>query len=333
MKTIGYYVHHHGTGHMRRAVNVVSKMKSRVFLFSSAAEPSYLPENVTYIHLPEDKVEGYTPDSTRFFPYTPYNKAIFERSKLLIDTWQRYGIKHIHVDVSVEVAALAKLHGLSVSYTIMQGNRRDKSHTLAYSLSDFLLAFSTEIFDEKVRNTDILTKYVGGVSRFTKVEPKPIGEITRVAIITSPLAEKTWSNEIVLLAQDNKNIAWDCIGFNIETKLQNVSSHGKVADPHDIIRDADIVIGSSGNNTIMELSSLAKPFICIPEPRPYDEQISAARKLLELNAAIVLESFPKPNEWKDLVQNIKNLDLIAFAKLTNNDSSDRAAKILDDSAS
>ncbi|MDO7743023.1 MAG: hypothetical protein MUP99_04590, partial [Pedobacter sp.] len=49
-----------------------------------------------------------------------------------------------------------------------------------------------------------------------------------------------------------------------------------------------IVIGNAGHNTVMEMADLNKRFICIPEDRPFDEQLQKADLLAVKGCARVI---------------------------------------------
>jgi predicted glycosyltransferase len=44
-----------------------------------------------------------------------------------------------------------------------------------------------------------------------------------------------------------------------------------------------------------------RPFICIPQDRPFDEQRTTARRLDEVGAALSLPTWPKPEQWPGLL--------------------------------
>jgi predicted glycosyltransferase len=45
-----------------------------------------------------------------------------------------------------------------------------------------------------------------------------------------------------------------------------------------------------------------RPFICLPEDRPFGEQLATAQALERLGAAIVLTRPPQPAQWPDLIE-------------------------------
>lgn len=327
---IGYYVHHHGTGHLRRALNIIKHISRPVVIFSELLPPDDLPKNATYVQLPSDAIPGYQQPSDSVFHYTPYGKATFQRNRLLVDSWQTMKIQQLYVDVSIEVAVLAKLHGLTVGHNVMHGVRIDQPHSYGYDACDYLLACMAPEFDIPTnRTTSTQTIYSGGISRFEKRPPQPLQTCRNVAVLLSPKAEQTVQNDLIRLAKQTPDITWHCIGFTTNRPLTNVVPHGSIDDPLPLLQTADVIIGAGGNNTIMELASLGKPFICIPESRPYDEQLTAAKQLDSLQAAIHLDHFPTPSNWHSTLEAVHQLDLKAFNALVSDNAAQVAASVIE----
>jgi UDP:flavonoid glycosyltransferase YjiC (YdhE family) len=318
---------------MRTAQNIIAQMDHPVVLFSSLEAPPDLPARVTYVQLPSDIVEGYTQPAGGALHYTPYDSRIFQRYQKLIDAWQTYGIRHMYVDVSMEVAVLAKLFGLRVSHKAQPGKRTDTAHSFGYAACDLLLALMPPAYDTPDnRHTTTPVRYTGGISRFHTRPFQPLDVCRRVAVIVSPQAERSVEAAVRALAAAAPSMQWDCIGFTMSDPPSNVQAHGVVGDPLPILTAADVVIGAGGNNTIMEIASLGKPFVCVPEPRPYDEQVAAAESLERLQAAVYSPALPTPETWPDILSRLRGIDGKAFTSLVSDDASAAAARAIIDAA-
>jgi len=70
----------------------------------------------------------------------------------------------------------------------------------------------------------------------------------------------------------------------------NVIWHGQLDDPITILRYCKVVIGNAGHNTVMEMADLNKRFICIPENRPFEEQLQKAELLAANGNAMVVKA-------------------------------------------
>ena len=92
------------------------------------------------------------------------------------------------------------------------------------------------------------------------------------------------------------------------TPLFNFHQVGQVDDTFPYLKGADVVVGSAGNNTVMEVATAAVPYICIPEERPFDEQLTKAAALQRIEAAIVLNNWPEADEWSALLERAKRAD-------------------------
>lgn len=89
--------------------------------------------------------------------------------------------------------------------------------------------------------------------------------------------------------------------------LSNLDIVGYVEDTFPYLRAADIVVGSAGTNTMMEIAAADARYICLPEARPFEEQVSKALALEKLEAAVVSYSFPQLEEWTELIEAAQQL--------------------------
>lgn len=321
---------------MQRAISICKHISRPVVMFSAQPKPASLPDNVTYIDLVSDAVADYTQPTDSAFHYTPYDSAIFDRNQQLIDAWLELGIRELYVDVSAEVAILAKLYGLIVGYAVMPGTRTDRAHSYAYDAADYLLAHCAPQFDDPTnRKTTTKTHYSGGISRFKKSlnehDRNPVlpGMPSNVVVTMSPKAEQNVAQFVLHSAQHFPDTTWHIVGSELLSNTASIEVHGVLKNPQLLYEQADIIIGSGGTNTIMEVASVAKPFICIPEPRPFDEQLIAAQNLQRLHAALYMQNFPKPSEWQGVIDDMRQIDLMAFSDLVSDDAAAQAAKIIE----
>jgi hypothetical protein len=92
---------------------------------------------------------------------------------------------------------------------------------------------------------------------------------------------------------------------------RNLDLAGWVGDVAAEIGSASLVVGTAGDGVVNLLLASHKPFICIPETRPYDEQLSKARALGQQGVALTLESWPEASRWPSLVD--EAIDLAGLA--------------------
>lgn len=315
---------------MMRALQITQHIKHPVYIFSSRRPHAKLPKNAHFIHLPEDIVEGYTQPPNSAYHYTPWSDKIFDRTRVFMNAIQEHKITHMYVDVSAEIVHLSKLLGLTVGSAVMHGNRTERAHTYMYNAADYLLSHNSLVFDSpENRTTDTPIEYSGGISRYKKRAPRQFKSINSALIVSSRLSSEFDTHTLEALARAFPYIQWNVIGPTNGNSSSNLIFHGVVESYEGLADSTDVIIGSGGNNTIMEAASLAKPFICIPEDRPYDEQRTAAQTLERLNAAIHLSQFPTPEEWGELVERLGQVDLTTFSALVDDSASEKAATIIE----
>lgn len=71
-----------------------------------------------------------------------------------------------------------------------------------------------------------------------------------------------------------------------------------------------------------------RPFLCIPEDRPFNEQLATAHGLGRLNAAVVLDAWPSPDKWLGLIRQTKMLSSQCRKRLYDRDGVGTAARWL-----
>ena len=290
---IAFYVHHHGSGHLMRALAIARHLSNhRVFLMGSALniDQSSLDSHIELIELPVDTPQHSDHDysegtSVDGLHYAPLNiTGIKERSAIMTDFFVQNPRMILIVDVSVEVTLLARLCGIPTIVMRQHGLRIDLPHCLAYQSASLLIA----PFDAALETTTSSwiqekTFYSGGFSRFPKTNQE-VKEATtkRICILTGTGGSSLDLKAITLIAEQCPVLEFHVLGkiTGMETRqLSNLTFHGHLHEIEDILNNCGLVIGNTGHNTVMEISSLNKRFIGIPEHRPFDEQLDKANVL------------------------------------------------------
>lgn len=300
---IGFYVHHHGTGHLTRTLEVVRHMKVPVKILCSSDRPKELPKNVTYIQLPmdidEQSLKGETPDFLHFSANR--SKAINERMRTIADLCQ--DIRLLVVDVSVEVTLLARLLSIPTIVTYMQGDRNDTAHHLAYKSAEALIAY----YPSTLSNPDTpgwiidKTMYAGCFSKSLGRKPIDTSEAKvsinnegKIVLVATSLGGSGVSMRSVnKLAKHAPDWQWIIVGLTNDdmTPAGNVCVAGVQQDIWSYLCAADVVIGSGGYNMIMEIGSANKPALLIPEERPFKEQYYNVLTLAKAGIVTMYDSF------------------------------------------
>ncbi|WP_156410690.1 hypothetical protein [Psychrobacter sp. P11G3] len=156
MMRIGYYAHHHGSGHCRQADKLAALLpnnaRAQLTVFTSLDIASYRFTAIdeqqiirlnTEDELPDDILVGrageyWQPASLHYSPVG--NSDIQKRSHQILDTIFQRKIDLMIIDVSVEVAMLCRAASIPYLYVRLPGIRDDAPHIGAFAGALALLA-------------------------------------------------------------------------------------------------------------------------------------------------------------------------------------------------
>ena len=156
MMRIGYYAHHHGSGHCRQADKLAALLpndeRAQLTVFTSLDIASYRftainEQQIVRLNAederPDDILAGragvyWQPASLHYSPVG--NGDIQKRSHQILDTIFQRKIDLMIIDVSVEVAMLCRAASIPYLYVRLPGIRDDAPHTGAFSGALALLA-------------------------------------------------------------------------------------------------------------------------------------------------------------------------------------------------
>ncbi|PKG34544.1 MULTISPECIES: hypothetical protein [Psychrobacter] len=146
---IGYYAHHHGSGHCRQADKLAAllppKLRSQMTVFTSLPNDGYhfsaiTDEQIVRLsaedQLPEDVLLGragkyWQPSSLHYSPVG--NRNVQMRSWQLLDEIRQRQIDLMIIDVSAEVAMLCRAASVPYLYVRLAGERDDMPHLNAFA--------------------------------------------------------------------------------------------------------------------------------------------------------------------------------------------------------
>jgi hypothetical protein len=156
MMRIGYYAHHHGSGHCRQADKLAALLpndaRAQLTVFTSLDIDSYRftaidEQQIVRLNAederPDDILAGragqyWQPASLHYSPVG--NSDIQKRSHQILDTIFRRKIDLMIIDVSVEVAMLCRAASIPYLYVRLPGIRDDAPHIGAFAGALALLA-------------------------------------------------------------------------------------------------------------------------------------------------------------------------------------------------
>ena len=147
-----FYIHHHGSGHLMRALAIASQLKDSQVTFLGSGLTRFrdiIPENIHCINLPDDVAGPQDIFASRkqldFLHYVPMNvEKVAARAAAISSALHALFPSILVVDVSVEVTLLATLCGTPTVVIRQNGDRDDQAHLLAYECAQLLVAPSAE---------------------------------------------------------------------------------------------------------------------------------------------------------------------------------------------
>jgi hypothetical protein len=326
---IGYYVHHHGRGHVNRMRSVVEKLRTPCTVLSSL--PPEDDVDVGWVHLPRDDDDHDPEDVTARgrLHWVPRHGAGLAARSAQVATWiaeQRPEL--VVVDVSVEVALLSRLCGVPVVVVAMPGRRDDPAHALAYDIADAVLAPWPP-----GRRTDwpaawlAKTTFLGSISRFD-------GWSRTVRSVTP-----TGRHGLLLWGSGGNDSAEEVL-----TSLRAGAPHwrwtlagagGQRLDPTatwDALCRAEVVVTHGGQNAVAEVAAARQRAVVIADERPFDEQRATVDWLQDAGLAATAYGCPEPGEWPRLLQRARAVDPTRWSGWSSGHGARTAALALDDLA-
>lgn len=326
---IGYYVHHHGVGHLRRMLALTPHLEQPVTVLSSLPPPGDFSGG--WVRLAADDSQPAPCDVTAggTLHWAPrLDPALARRTAQIVDWLERARPSLVVVDVSVEVAVLVRLAGVPVVVVAMPGERSDRPHAMAYDLADALLAPWPDEGGTASWPKHWLDKtwHVGAFSRFDGLS-RPVTRDTA----RQPQALLLWGeggagcDETRLDRMRAATPGWDW----------RLAHAGRRLGPDQVWKalcDADVVVTHGGQNTVAEVAAARTPAVVVADPRPFAEQHDTVHSLRQARVAVGLDSWPDSARWPGLLRDAGALGGQAWSRWSYGDGAARAGRAIDDLA-
>lgn len=331
---IGYYVHHHGEGHRQRALQIARAAPGRFVLLGSGLAGT--AEDVDLIDLPDDRMAGAAvfdgrdeaADRPDALHYAPFNHDGIRRRVATIAAWIAEARPTLMVvDVSVEVAMLARLASVPTVCVRLNGERSDAPHLEAFRGATALLCPYAEALDDPGTPDWVRRKtlYAPGLTP-PAVSDDPVPG--RMLVVVGRGGQAADMGRLAEAAR-----AWPAWEWRVAGPVSdhdgdlppNLSLLGWTAEVSREIARAEVVIGGAGNGLVTAVMAADRPFICLPEPRPFGEQRSAARCLEAVEAAVVERTWPPAGDWGQLVARARAKPSLARHQLSDPQGPERTA--------
>jgi hypothetical protein len=305
-RPIGYYVHHHGDGHRQRAIALCRSLGSVTLLGTGLMART---EGLPCLELPDDRLDdGFWGIDGSQRPlslhYAPLDHEGIRQRTALIAAWIAQGGQCMVVVGGVaEVAMLARLASVPTVYVRLNGRRLDAAHLEAFRGATALLAPFHEALDDDeipgwIRKKTI---YAPGIVRSARSEAiERDGDVLIVLGRGGGISDGNRWAEIARATPERKfRIIGPCTAP--ASFPDNLELRGWVEDADAQIAASAVVIGGGGDGVVSAVLSARRPFICVPEPRPFDEQVSKAEKLSAVGGAIACFEWPPAGDWPGMI--------------------------------
>ncbi|MFZ3393533.1 glycosyltransferase [Rhodococcus sp. 7Tela_A2] len=328
---IGYYIHHHGHGHLARATSICAHLRNPVTALSSATLPgrnAAVFDEVVELPRDDEAVDAAVdPTAHGLLHWVPRHDDGLRRRMAALAEWiARARPRVMVVDVSVEVTLLARLFGIPVVVMAMPGTRTDAPHTLGYRSADHLIAaWPQEVYDpEWLHPYAHKTSYVGGISRFDGRRAPPDTDDSddrpTVLVMGGSGGSALSSGDFRSWTSRHTRYRWEGMG---------VPGGVWADDPWPSLCRADVVIGHAGQNTVADIAAARRPAVLVAERRPYDEQHATTAALHRAGLSVGLPEWPDPDRWPELIERARGADPAQWARWQTSGAAARAAAIVD----
>ena len=133
--------------------------------------------------------------------------------------------------------------------------------------------------------------------------------------------------KLAAAARATPELRWRVIGpATIPATIPaNLGIFGWIDNPQVEIAQAGVVVGGAGDGVVNAVLMAQRPFVCLPEERPFDEQVCKARRLAALGAAVTLTTWPAPTVWRSIFERARVNHNPGTARLTRPNSAAQTA--------
>ncbi len=247
------------------------------------------------------------------------------------------------VDVSAEISQYLRFLGVPVIGVRQHGDRTDTPHLCGYNAAYKLLAPFPKILEapdvpqwikEKTIYTPGFSRYCWQtLSKSTAREQLKISQQQKVVLVLNGKGGGKHSlSKIAAAAEATPQWLWLIVGEihrDCYDVSRNVSVLGWREDTYTYLKAANVAIASGGHNTVMEIGTARVPFLCIPEPRPFDEQIVKAQLLEKLGLSFTANTFPDGKAIGSILAKLTQLDVTKWEQVIAVDGAAQAARAIE----
>lgn len=333
---IGYYAHHRGSGHLTRMCSVAAAAEEKVWGLSSGPRPAGWSGGWTALARDDlsspTELAGVDTTAHRTLHWVPPHDEGLARRSAQIAAWAAdHRPRLLVVDVSVEVALLARLCGVPTVVVAMPGRRDDPAHRLAYDSADAILApWPAGAHDGGwPEHWTRKAMFVGGVSRFdgrqapTTHTPDPGPRRGGTVLLLWGAGGRDTTPDQVRAARDATP------GWSWVERAQG-PGQSSASLLWDELQNADVVVSHAGQNIVAEIAAARRPAVIVAQPRPHDEQGATARRLADWQIAVGLSGWPPAVAWPAILDQAVARGGQGWSRWSDGHGARRAARLLAD---
>lgn len=322
---IGYYVHHHGFGHLARARCIAAASHEPVTVLSSLPAPDVAEPFAQWLTLPADDsdVERIDVEAGGALHWAPLRAPGYRRRMAIISHWLQHNEPSaVVVDVSVEVVALVRLLGFPVVVIAGPGNRDDDVHHLGYRMAARIVApWPAGIYTpDHLRRYASKVDYVGAISRFDNTDGLPTSSTRQVVALFGGGGSDVTEEQLGSAQAATPGWVWNGFGGGQLPWSDDV---------WDLLQAASVVVTHAGQNMVAEVAAARRPAVLVPQRRPFEEQHTTAAALAAAGLAIQVVGWPSGAQWPALLTAAEGLGGGNWSLWNAGDGAARAAAAID----
>ncbi|WP_182526488.1 glycosyltransferase [Nocardioides dongkuii] len=329
---IGYYVHHHGSGHLHRSTALAHALVAageEVTGLSSLPRPADWPGS--WVDLPRDDEGGPPVAETAGgrLHWAPLGDEGLRARTAAVSSWIGAAAPRcVVVDVSVEVCLLVRLHGVPVVSVVLPGSRGDAAHLLGLEAADALVSMWPPEAHGMLRDVPdgvrARLRPLGALSRFPVAEPGSRRPGPRRVLVLSGTGGGDLDLARLRRAQaETPDWEWTVLS----------RTHGTwVDDPAPLLADADVVVTHAGQNALAEVASARTPAVVVPQDRPHEEQRTTASVLGAGGWPVLVEQTFPADGWAARLDAAARLDGGAWSRWCDGEAAGRFVAVVQETA-
>lgn len=328
MSGLGWYVHHHGRGHLHRALAVARELDEPVTGLSSLPRPDGWTGEWVRLAPDDDPPhpagQGDVTAGGRLHWVPPHHPGLSRRTHQLSAWLDRARPRCVVVDVSVEVTLLVRLHGVPVVGVMLPGRRDDPAHRLALDVSDRLVG---------AWPAEATAAMLPGLPPDVRDRVHGVGALSR-----HPVAHGSTTGRTVTFLGGAGGHDLDPEALEDLLDRARESTPGwawEVAAPgrwHDdvagLLERSTVVVTHAGQNALAEVAAARRPAVVVPQARPHEEQVTSAAALEAGGWPVTVLPVLPETGWPDLLERAARLDGSGWSRWCDGGAAGRFAALL-----